>query len=214
MSGKRHRRWHLRWGIVLAFLLTGCAAPGSLYLQPGRGLSAPTASVRPVVQLEPFVEDFSAKGVIGGHFFRNQHQLLKIKKQETARVLRQLVGKRLAEQGIPFAYGEQWNGTISGLDRIEPPMRLVVDGRISRLWLEVKSGVTHSNYAIQLDVSCRLGVVAEKKVISRTVHVSEEMVKFSSQPQEMEELLEKSLAEAARQIASKIVENVGTGAGG
>lgn len=214
MIGKRHRRWQPWWVTVLAFLLTGCAAPGSLYLQPGRGLAAPTASVRPVVQLEPFVEDFSAKGVIGGHFFRNQHQLLKIKKHETASVLRQLVGKRLAERGIPFAYGEQWNGTISGLDRIEPPVRLVVDGRISRLWLEVKSGVTHSNYAIQLDVSCRLGVVPEKKVISRTVHVSEEMVKFSSQPQEMEELLEKSLAEAARQIASKIVENVGTGAGG
>lgn len=200
-------------GLVLALLLAGCAARENLYLQPGQGLPAPTASDRPVVQLAPFSEEFGSNEVVGGHFFRNQRQVLKIEEGQTARALRRLIGSHLAERGIPFIYGEEWNGAITGLERIQPPVRLVVEGRISRLWLEVKSGITHTNYDIRLDVDCRLGVVPDKKVISRTVHVSEEVIKFSSQPEEMEKLLDKSLAEAARQIALKIAENVGTGAG-
>jgi hypothetical protein len=214
MNGKQDRRWLISLAMAaLLFLLAGCAAREPLYLQAGRGLPAPAVSGRPLVQLEPFIEDFGAERVVGGHFFRTERQVLKVKEKETATALRRLIGQQLTERNIPFVYGEQWNGTITGLDRIEPPVRLVVDGRISRLWLEVKTGVTHTNYAIGLDIGCRLGMVREQKVISRTVHVAEEMVKFSSQPEEMEKLLDQSLAEAARQIAMKIAENVGTAAG-
>jgi hypothetical protein len=212
MSSKRDKWLKVSVGIILVWLLAGCGARDSLYLRPGRGLPAPVPDGRPLVQLEPFMEDFGAERVIGGHFFRTERQLLKVEEQQTGFALRRLIGQHLAEHNIPFVYGEGWNGTIPGLDRIEPPVRLVVDGRISRLWLEVKSGITHSNYAIRLDVGCRLGVVPEKKVISQTVHVAEDMIKFSSQPEEMEKMLDKSLDEAARQIALKIAENVGGGA--
>lgn len=215
MNGRRRRPWHVFIGIILASLLAGCATPpGTLFLQPGLSLPPPAASGRPLVQLAPFAEDFDAGKVIGGHFFRNEHQVLKVRKQATALALQRMIARRLAARNIPFVYGGPWNGTIAGLNRIKPPVRLVVDGHISRLWLEVKSGLTHSNYAIQLDVGCRLGVVPERKVISRTVHVSEEVIKFSSRPEEMEKLLDKSLAEAAREIALKIAQTATTEAGG
>lgn len=209
MNRKQDRR-SSRWlGLILAFLLAGCAAPpGTLYLQPGSGLAAGEGSEWPVVQLAPFAEDFGPDGVIGGavggRFFHSHHQLLKVRKQQTALALERLIGRDLAKRGLPSALGGSWNGTIAGLDRIKPPVRLVVAGRISRLWLAVKSRITHSNYTIQLDVSWQLGMVGKKKVTNLTVHVSEEMVKFTSRPEEMEKLLEKTLAEAARQVALKI----------
>ena len=214
MNGQLGSRWRALLEIFVSLLLlAGCAAPPPLYLQPGRGLANPAMSNRPLVQLEPFAEDFGTEKIVGGHFFQAQRQELRVKDKEIATTLRRMIAQQLAKRHIPFTYGEQWNGTISGLDRIEPPVRLVVDGGISRVWLEVKSGITYSDYSIGMDVSCRQGIVPEQKVVSRTVHISEDMIKFSSQPEEMEKMLDQSLAEAARQIATTIAEKVGMGAG-
>ena len=208
-----NRKWQKTgcWCVLFVglFWLGACSPTGSIYLQPGKGgQEPPVSTVRPVVQLELFEEKFDTGEVIGGHFFRAERQLLKVEEQEVARTLRRMIAQRLAEKNIPFTYGDEWNRTLVGLERIEPPVQVVVDGRISRLWLEVKSGLTHTNYQIDLEIACRLGVVPKEEVVSRTVHVSEEMIKFSSQPAVMEELVNKSLAEAAGQIVLKITESI------
>jgi hypothetical protein len=204
----RLRRCSLWCGFLVFLLLAGCVPRESfLYLQPGQQLQAPpAASVRPQVQLDLFREEFSREsGLIGGHFFHGERQLLKTDEGRIARTLRGMIAQQLAASNIPFTYGEDWDRSPAGFGRSEPSVPVKMDGRISRLWLEVKSGLTHSKYVLKLEVVCRLQLEPGQKVITRTVHVNEEVVKLTSQPEEMEKLLDKSLEEAARQIALKVI---------
>jgi hypothetical protein len=197
-------------GMLIILLLAGCAAQESiLHLQPGRQQeAASSAAARPLVQLNLFTEERSGdSGVIGGHFFRADRQLLVVEEGETARALRRMIGRQLAEKNIPYIDGEE---LPIGFGQSAPAVPMVVEGRISRLWLEVKSGVTHSNYEIKLDVVSQLHLLSEKKVISRGVQIEEEMIKFSSQPGEMEKFLDDSLEKAAHQIVLKIGEHINT----
>jgi hypothetical protein len=203
---KTYRVW---CGFLVLLLLAGCVPRESfLYLQPGQQLQAPpAASARPQVQLDLFREEFAREsGIIGGHFFHGERQLLKTEEGELARTLRGMIAQQLAASNISFTYGEDWGQAPAGTGRGEPPVKM--DGRISRLWLEVKSGLTHSKYELKLEVVCRLQVEPGKKIITRTVHVEEEVIKLTSQPAEMEKLLDKSLEEAARQIALKIIGDI------
>jgi hypothetical protein len=190
-------------GFLILLILTGCASRESvLHLQPGQQVQEPTASSRAQVQLDLFREDFfREQEVIGGHFFHGEHQILKTGKGEIARILRSMIAQHLAENNVPFAYAGQ-----GGLSANSAPVTM--DGRISRLWLEVKSGVTHSKYELKIEITSRLQMGTDKKVISRTINVGEEAVKLTSQPAEMEKLLDKSLEEAARQIAQKVMEDL------
>jgi hypothetical protein len=207
----RLKKYSLWGGFLVFLLLAGCVPRESfLYLQPGQQLQAPpAASARPQVQLDLFREEFVREsGIIGGHFAHGERQLLKTEEGEIARTLRGMIAQHLAANNIPFTYGEEWNRSPAGSGWGESPLPVKIDGRISRLWLEVKSGLTHSKYELKLEVVSRLQLEPTKKVITRTVHVDEEVIKLTSQPAEMEKLLDKSLEEAARQIALKIIGDV------
>jgi hypothetical protein len=218
MMGKKNRRHSLfLWLGILAVLLaaSGCATREStLALQPGRQLLAPSAAgVRPLVRLDLFTEEGGvARSEIGVHVMRSERQILKVEEGELARALRRMISQQLTARNIPYSYGEELPVGLGPGERVaSSAVPMVIDGSISRLWLEVKSGVLHSNYKIELVVATRLHLGAEKKVISRSVHVNEEMVKLTSWPDEMEKFLDSSLEEAASQIVQKIVEQAEAG---
>ncbi|MDH4320060.1 MAG: hypothetical protein OEV73_01035 [Desulfobulbaceae bacterium] len=189
--------------LVLACILAACAVPASRYLSAGPTALAEGGDPRQAaVLLHPFTEAFAADARIGRHLFTNNRQTeLLVKPGSVGRALDAILQRKLLDGNIAVAQdGSRWDQTPAGLAAFADPNRLLLSGRITRLTLEVEEKPLSGKARAEMEVECILGVVKDKKVIRRNVHVAQEMITLSFGPQELEKLLADCLSAASAEI--------------
>ncbi len=189
--------------LALACILAACAVPASRYLAVGPAAPAEGGDPRQAtVLLHPFAEDFTADARIGRHLFTNNRQtLLLVKPGSVGRALDALLQRQLLAGTIAVAQdGSRWDQTPAGLAAFADPNRLLISGRVTRLTLDVEERHLSGKARAEMEVECILGVVKDKKVIRRNVHVAQEMITLSFGPQELEKLLADCLTAASAEI--------------
>lgn len=191
--------------VWVALILVSCAPQGAIYLDLGDHLEKEEKlSAMAVLRLQPFVENFSADEVIGELFIGSDTQLIKIHNKTTSRTLDSLLRQELGKKNIPAASGKDWDLSLEGLAGINRNIHVVMAGRINRLRLTAHKKLVHTKYVLELELESMLGLPKEKKVVTRSVHVSQEMITFKYKQEKMKQLLEDCLADGARQLVEKV----------
>ena len=198
-------RFSLIWCMTLAlFFCTSCAQKGPIFVTPGRHLQPVGPSFTdPVVLVQPFEEKFGETESIGELSAGSKTQKIMIHGKNLSQALGGFVAQELIKEKIPFAADGGWDRTLPGLANLSTPARLVIGGTITHVVVRVADTITHTKYSLELDISCTLGLPLQKKIITRNVHVSEEMITIRQRKEIIEDLLDRGLAEAARQIVTK-----------
>lgn len=188
----------------IALALASCAPQDTIYLNLGAHLEQEKKLPdMAVVQLQPFVENFSADEVIGELFAGSTTQLIKMHNKTAARTLDTLLKQELSKKNITVTGGKGWDLSLDGLTGLNRNIQVVMAGRINRLLLIAHKKFAHTKYVLELGLECMLGLPKEKKVVTRSVHVSQEMITFKHTQEKMEKLLDDCLADGARQLVKK-----------
>ncbi|MDH3359960.1 MAG: hypothetical protein OEL55_03735 [Desulfobulbaceae bacterium] len=192
--------------LALFFALAACAVPATRYLsagptEPGNDNDPSTA----VILLRPFTETFASDSQIGHHLFtRNRQTKLLVKPDTISQTLDAMLLHELATKKIATAHnGITWDQSPEGLASFTKPTRLIISGQITHLSLNVDEKVLSGKARVEMDVECILGVVKDKKVIHRNVHVAQEMVTISFGQKDLDKLLADCLKEASKEILAK-----------
>ena len=191
---------------ALLFALSACAVPAYRYLSTG--LTSHVYNNDPdsaVVLLRPFTENFAADAKIGRHLFtRERETKLLVKPGRIGQAIDILLREELIAKDIAVAEdGINWDQTPEGLNAFGTPTRLLLSGKITRLSLDVNQKLLSGKARIEMDVECVLGLVGDKKVLRRNVHVAQEMVTVSFDQEELEKLLADCLKKASEEILAQ-----------
>jgi len=192
--------------LALAFALAACAVPASRYLSAGpTGLANGAEPNLAVVLIHPFAEAFAADARLGRHLFTGNRQTeLLVKPGSVGLALDAILQRELVARKIAVAQdGSRWDQSPAGLAAFTDPNRLLITGRITRLSLNVDEKHLSGKARAEMEVECILGVVKEKKVIRRNVHVAQEMITLSFGSQELEKLLANCLKAASEEILAQ-----------
>ena len=192
--------------LALLCSLAACAVPANRYLAAGpTELNHDNAPNTAVVLLRPFTETFATDSQIGRHLFtRDRQTKLLVKPGHVSQALDALLLQDLTTKRIAVAHdGNAWDQSPEGLAAFTEPTRLLISGRITRLALNVDEKLVSGKARIEMEVECVLGLVNDKKVIRRNVHVSQEMIRVSFDQKELEKLLADCLKEASQEILAQ-----------
>lgn len=197
--------------VLMLLVQAGCAPPGVLYLTPGRYL-APIASGedRAQIVLERFAESFSADEFLGQHLIGKREQSLKVKPTLVSGTIDTLLGDTLSNKNVVFTRGSGWDRGLAGLKTYEGRAALVLSGEITQFSIKAKTGLTRltSTLDISMDIDCLVGFVDEGKIVRKTVHMDEKVLKFSANQKAMEKVVDTFLADVVEQIQKNIAEFV------
>lgn len=192
--------------LVIGCLLTACAVPTSRSLSLGPEVSATGSDpALAVVLLHPFSEAFSPDRQLGRHRFSGDRQTkLLVHPGHVSRALDAILLQELTGQHIATARdGGDWDQTPAGLSAFTKPNRLLITGRITRLTINVEETLFSAKAQAEMEVECILGLITDKKVVRRRVHVAQEMVTVSFQQQDLENILRNCLSAASREILAQ-----------
>ena len=195
--------------IILLVVMYGCGIKGTVYVIPGKNLQyQPDLSASAKIQIQPFNEQFSNNEVVGELLTKSGNYSVNIKKQMVSKALHEMVSQALVRQDMDFFYGKAWDKSMASLGQYQAVAQVVVAGRISKLQLNVEPKLTHTVYRVDSEIECVFGLPREQKIITRRVLVSQELIKFSTKTEIIEQLLDEVLAEAAKSVAAKTQEVV------
>lgn len=192
--------------LISAVIIGACATPATLYLSPGpQTIAEPADPGLATVLIHPFAEEFSANSQIGRHLITEKRQTrLLVEPHSISRALDALIHKQLSEINITAGQdGKSWDLTPEGLAAFSEPNQLLISGRIIHLSVNVEETLLSGKARAEMDIECILGLVYEKKVISRNVHVEKEMITFSFDQQDLEKMLAECLKEASKEVLTR-----------
>lgn len=192
--------------LALTCILAACAVPASRYLTTEPIAAADTTDPSmAVVLLHPFSETFAADHQLGRHLLTGNRQTkLLIKPGRVARTLDAMLKRQLTSKNIATTMdGGAWDQTPAGLAAFKEPNRLLISGSITRLTINVDETLFSGRAQAEMDVECVLGLIKDKKVIRRRVHVAQEMVTVSFNRQDLENLLSNCLSAASVEILAQ-----------
>jgi hypothetical protein len=195
---------------VLSLFFVSCTPPQMLYLTPGKYLDPVAEQGGSVsVVLQEFLEDFGEAELVGEHVIGSKKQNLKIKTAQVSSTLDSLLRDRFIDRGVTFKHGNSWNLQMDGLERLaDSGNGLVVGGKITRLSVKAETGFTRLTTKLELamDVDCFIGVVKQRKIIRKSVYITEKVIKVSANQKAIEKVLDGFLATAAQQVMLNIEE--------
>ena len=191
--------------LAMFLFVTACAVPNSRYLSlkpTNLAIGSKPEPEMAVVLIRPFSEAFTADAPIGRHLFsKNRQTKLLVKPGQVSLALDAILQQELVAKKIAVAQdGSTWDQSPAGLAAFKNPNQLLISGRISHLSLNVDETLFSTKAQAEMDVECILGVIKDKKVIHRRVHVAQEMITLSFGQQELDKLLRNCLTAASQEI--------------